>query len=367
MVRHPSVFPVPSELREICRFQVNIQYLIYLDPMESPISRPIIFSYLSGQATPIEIQRVDEWLKDPANFDTFCACLLEWERAHEQFTPDHEKAIERFRQRLENPEAKGVAPVLLSPGPRKNRRRRLADGLLSVAACLLLLAAGAWFLKDGIRYKTIRTPYGEISRHTLPDGSIVTLNANSSLRLPRFGFSKEIREVWLDGEAEFSVVHTQTDQRFVVKTARDFQVEVLGTEFSVFTRDRGKKVVLNSGKIRVDYKKQGQPVRLTMKPGDLLTLNHAGEVQLKTTSKPLEHSAWKERRFVFDATPVSEICQLLRENFGVVVRPSTPEIAGRTISGNFETETSEELLDILREVFALETRKQQDTLVLYQK
>lgn len=336
--------------------------------MESPISKSVVFAYLSGQATPIEIQSVDDWLKKPGSHEIFCSMLLEWEREHAQFTPDTEKAIAKFGERVESPTALAT-PAPYGDGPAKTHQglTLLFRRLLTVAAGLALLVAASWVFRDELLYKTIRTTYGEISHQVLPDGSEVILNANSSLRFPRLGFGEDTREVWLNGEAEFSVVHTHTDQRFVVKTPKDFQVEVLGTEFSVFTRARGTKVVLNSGKIRVDYKKEGKPAQLTMRPGDLLKMDRSGDIRLEITETPEEHSAWKERRFVFDSTQISEICQLLEENFGVIVRPSSQEIAERSISGNFETQTHDELLNILREVFALETRKQKDTLLLYQK
>ncbi|ODS83520.1 MAG: hypothetical protein ABS46_06210 [Cytophagaceae bacterium SCN 52-12] len=335
--------------------------------MESPISKSVVFAYLSGQATPIEIQSVDDWLKKPGSYEVFCFMLLEWEREHAQFTPDREKAIANFWERVESPSELTATSYGSVPAKAQQGITRIARRLLTIAACMTLLVAAGWLFSDKLLYKTIHTAYGEISRQVLPDGSEVTLNANSSLRFPRLGFGKDTREVWLSGEAEFSVVHTDTDQRFIVKTPKDFQVEVLGTEFSVFTRTRGTKVVLNSGKIRIDYRKEGKPAQLTMRPGDLLKMDESGDIRMETTKTPEEHSAWKERRFVFDGTPVSEICQLLEENFGVIVRPSNGEIGERSITGNFETQTHEELLDILREVFALETRKQKDTLMLYQK
>ena len=334
--------------------------------MASSIPKSVFFSYLSGKATPIEAQSVEEWIKNPVNQEHFFSLLLEWEREQAQFSPDPEKAIHYFHLRIENPESSLTTPipsVVAAAEPRK--RSNLA--LSSLAACLALLLTVAWVFKDEIRYQTIRTPYGEIQQHKLPDGSKVTLNANSSLRFPRFGFRNQTREVWLSGEAEFSVVHTPTNKRFIVKTTKDFQVEVLGTEFSVFTRTRGTKVVLNSGKIRVDYTKQGKPAQLTMKPGDLLKMDQRGDIHVETTETPEKHSAWKERRFVFDGTPVSEICLLLEENFGLIACPSTKEIGERKITGNFETQTQEELLDIIRAVSGLETRQQNDTLFLYQK
>ncbi len=327
--------------------------------MESPISKSVIFSYLSGRSTPIETQSVDEWIKSPGNQEHFFTLLLEWERENAQFSPDTEKAIADFRLKAEKPGI-SICPEAVAP-TRKSSVPRFS----AMAACLALLLTAGWLLRDDIRYQTIRTSYGEIARRELPDGSKVTLNANSRLRFPRFGFGRKTREVWLNGEAEFSVVHTPEDQQFVVKTGNDFEVAVLGTEFSVFTRARGAKVVLSSGRIRVDYEKGGHPATLLMKPGEVLTRDKKGEMQMGATDAPEEHSAWKDRRFVFDATPVSEICHLLEENFGVIVQPASAEIANRTISGNFATRTADELLDILHEVCSLQTAAKQDTLVLY--
>ena len=73
----------------------------------------------------------------------------------------------------------------------------------------------------------------------------------------------------LDGEAEFHVTHTIDNQRFIVKTSSDFEVEVFGTKFVLYARQQAKKVVLNEGKVQVNY--QGGKKQL-MKPGDVVTL-----------------------------------------------------------------------------------------------
>lgn len=333
--------------------------------MDSHITKQLIFNYLSGQATPIEIQQVDEWLNDPVHLDTFYEYLFEWEKTHAQFRPDFEAALNRFWERearsFTQPEA--VASPIAHPEELPVRQNLLARFIWVAASVLLLLGTG-YLNRDKFLYETIKTGYGEIAVHTLPDGSKVVMNANSVLKWYRFSTIQKQREVWLEGEAEFSVIHTNDHQRFLVKTPNDFVVEVLGTEFSLFSRNRGTKVVLNNGKIRVNYQKDGKPNQLTMKPGELLTMDKTGNLQLKTTESPEEHQSWRERRFVFDRTPVKDICHLLEENFGVTVLASGEEIARKTISGNFKTETADELLDILREVLNLETNVRNDTLFL---
>lgn len=333
--------------------------------MDSPITKQLVFAYLSGHTTPIETQQVEEWLKDSVNLDTFYEYLFEWEKTNTQFRPDFEAALNRFWEKearsFSQPEA--IISPIIHPERLPVKQNLLARQIWVAASVLLLLAIG-YLKRDKFLYETIRTGYGEIAVHTLPDGSKVVMNANSVLKWYRFSSFQKQREVWLQGEAEFSVIHTNDHQRFLVKTPNNFVVEVLGTEFSLFSRNRGTKVVLNSGKIRVNYQKDGKPTQLTMKPGELLTMDKTGNLQLKTTESPEDHQSWRERRFVFDRTPVKDIGHLLEENFGVIVIASSEEIARKTISGNFKTETADELLDILREVLNLETHVRNDTLFL---
>ncbi len=174
----------------------------------------------------------------------------------------------------------------------------------------------------------LQTEYGQTSSFVLRDGSRVTLNANSTLWVPRLGFDTGTREVQLEGEAEFSVRHTLDNRRFVVKTSDIFQVEVLGTEFTVYARPRGTKVALTQGKIRLDYTQGTDKKQLMMKPGERATMDQKGDLTVEASENPEAESAWKEQRFVFNNTSVQEICNLLQESFGLVVRTERPRNRG---------------------------------------
>jgi ferric-dicitrate binding protein FerR (iron transport regulator) len=263
--------------------------------MEAPVIKNVLFEYLSGRANPLERQLVEDWLKSEENTETFHQWLLEWENRSPQFIPDQEQAMIRLME----------------------------------------------------------TGYGQITRIYLEDGSSVALNANSRLKIPRFGFYGDVRTVSLDGEAEFSVSHTVDHKRFVVKTSDTFQVEVLGTQFSVFARPRGTKVALSHGKIRIDYSQGEKKQELLMKPGDLATLQKSGAITLINETDATNFSAWKEQRFIFNATSVLEISALIEESFGRKIRIANDKIARRTITGNFKTENAEELLRTVAEVLDL--------------
>jgi transmembrane sensor len=320
--------------------------------MEAPVIKNVLFEYLSGRANPLERQLVEDWLKSEENTETFHQWLLEWESRSPQFIPDQEQAMIRLMERVNQKgqeagesEENDKTYIVLSP--------LLIKKYWLIAASVLALVCSSWMLRDVIQYKTFETGYGQVTRVYLEDGSRVALNANSRLKIPRFGFYGDVRTVSLDGEAEFSISHTVDHKRFVVKTSDTFQVEVLGTQFSVFARPRGTKVALSHGKIRIDYSQGEKKQELHMKPGDLATLQKSGAITLINEADATNFSAWKEQRFVFNATSVLEISALIEESFGRKIRIANDKIARRTITGNFRTENAEELLKTVAEVLDL--------------
>ncbi|MBU1820823.1 MAG: FecR domain-containing protein [Bacteroidetes bacterium] len=327
--------------------------------MEHTITKHILFEYLNGRATPLEKQATEEWLKDANHTEQFHRWLLEWETQSPQLITDTDAAFRKLVARLEDQISLEEAALDTQPERRITLTRWLVAASVFVALCL-----GGWLVREPILYKTYETDYAQTSAFTLSDGSHVVLNANSTLLVPRFGFNAGTRQVQLQGEAEFSVRHTRDNRRFVVKTSDTFQVEVLGTEFTVFARSRGTKVALSQGKIRLDYTQGTDKRQLMMKPGELATLNEGGDLTVQLPESPDALTAWKEQRFVFNNTSVQEICTLMQENFGVVVRTGDPEIAARTISGNFKAQTAEDLLEVLVQVLNLEIRKENKTLLL---
>lgn len=328
--------------------------------MQQNIPKHTLFEYLAGRANPLEKKAVEEWLKNTENAAFFHRCLYEWEMQSPQYQPDGDTAFTQLTDRIAQYES-GVSPAreeIVSPSLWNWRTWQFA------ASITILLAVGAWLFRQPILYEQFKTDFGQTTSFDLSDGSHVTLNANSLLLVPRFGFDDAVREVILRGEAEFSVEHTLTNQRFVVKTSDQFQVEVLGTEFTVFARPRGTRVALNKGAIRLDYGKSSQRKNLLMKPGESVTLNPEGHFTRQRVTEKSEETAWKEHRFAFDNTPLREICAIIAENFGLIVRPGGDEIAARTITGNFKAETAEELLAVLVEVLNLQIKKEKNHIVL---
>ncbi|GAB3278897.1 FecR family protein [Larkinella harenae] len=318
--------------------------------MKPEISKEMVFNYFEGRATVFQKEMIEGWVNESVNFEQFFVWLQEWENNNLQYMTDVDAGIDRHWERI-NTQTTLLDNRVEEPqnAPRRFRQVLFTRKTWLVAATVsAILVAAAGLFNDRIRYKTYTTDFGEIRRIELTDGSKVILNANSSLRVPRFGFGAETREVHLSGEANFSVEHTVNNQRFVVKTEKKFEVEVLGTEFNVYARPLvSARVVLNKGKIQLNYQKDRERKKLMMQPGDLVTVHANGRAEQQKTTNPQKYSAWKLHRFVFEKTALSEICLLFKENFGLTVSIPDKELAKLTVSGSFTALNAEELLDIL--------------------
>ena len=331
--------------------------------MNHSLSKHNLFSYLSGQANPLERQMVEEWLKNPANAETFHAWLLEWEMRSLQFTPDQETAFEKLMQRLDQADVP-KEPLQAEPARRTPFYLSGWKPYLVAATIILTLSLAFSPVRNTLLFRNYQTAAGQVKTIHLQDGTDVRLKPNSSLQVPRFGFRNDVRQVLLTGEGRFSVTHQKNNQRFVVKTSDRFQVEVLGTEFTVYARQKGTKVVLDRGKIRIDYNTATKQQQVIMKPGEMVTLSQQGAFQLRKLAPVKNLIAQKEHLFLFRNTSLWEACYLLDEHFGLKVGITDDSLAHRTISGDFRAHSANELLDLLMATSNLRIDSTGSTLLL---
>ena len=123
---------------------------------------------------------------------------------------------------------------------------------------LLLGGLGGVFISNSLikynsnnTFTTIYSPGGQKTRVTLPDKSIVWLNAKTTLRYAS-AFNAKQRSVYIDGEAFFDVTHDKT-RPFIVKTST-INIKVYGTTFNVkaYKGDDVTEATLVKGKISIE-------------------------------------------------------------------------------------------------------------------
>jgi transmembrane sensor len=242
---------------------------------------------------------------------------------------------------------------------------------MTAAAALLVLAFSIVYLINTQRnYTSLTSQYGEIRIVKLPDGSSVSLNGNSSLRYHKDFTTSTSREVWLEGEAFFSVEH-RNDQKFIVHTPDGINVEVVGTTFNVFKRRGVTRVSLNTGKIKLKatdqyYTAEGRPLpaELIMKPGDVAEFNDADRKVVSTIADPVIYSSWKEKDLIFNNTSIEEVAAILEDVYGYrVIMEET--FKPRRITGKFRSDDLTIFLKFLSKALDANVEKKDTRIIIH--
>lgn len=230
----------------------------------------------------------------------------------------------------------------------------------------ILLISSFWYIISNQKIE-ISTQYGETLTVILPDQSSVTLNANTTLSYNKNWLETTSREVWLDGEAYFKVLkkeHT-ANSKFFVHT-NELNVEVFGTEFNVNNRQGHAKVVLNSGKIKINASEAINIKELMMEPGELVEFNLQNKILKKTEVNPEVFSSWKNNKLIFDNTSLKEIAVIIKENYGLNVQINDKKLAKRKLTGEINVESVEDLILAISEGLQVKVTMNKNLIIIEQ-
>jgi ferric-dicitrate binding protein FerR (iron transport regulator) len=179
---------------------------------------------------------------------------------------------------------------------------------------------------------TTEVSWGSQVKTTLPDGTMVWLNAGSELSYSQ-GFGINDRNVQLTGEGYFEVTHNK-NLPFSVQTG-ELKVNVLGTKFNVrnYTDDREAIVSLLEGKVSI-ASNIAPSEEITMKPNQKIFLNkESGDSHLKEVAA--ERSiGWTNGYLFFDEELLSDIAKELERSYDVNITVH-PNVANRRFYGKF--------------------------------
>jgi len=192
-----------------------------------------------------------------------------------------------------------------------------------------------------VMYNTMTTPKGRQFQVTLPDGTLVWLNAASSLHFPTV-FTGGERQVTVTGEAYFEVARN-THMPFKVNVNGKAVVEVLGTHFNVNAYDNEDAIhtTLLKGRVRVSQisasPAQGQP-SVTLEPGQQAQIAHHKRQAPSNTPSGIKViaaaeldkvMAWKNGLFNFEGASLVEVMRQIERwyDIDVIYEKGIPDIA----------------------------------------
>lgn len=218
-----------------------------------------------------------------------------------------------------------------------------------VAAVLFLPLLGAYLFFPREAHKearllTVQTNPGMTTQVTLPDGSLVTLNSESSLTYPEF-FDKDKRTVTLSGEAYFEVTK-DPEHRFVVSAPHQTEVEVLGTSFNLeaFPQDSLISTTLQKGAVSFKYGEKN----VRIKPGEKIIYNRIRNNYSKQNTSGEVEASWKDGKLIFHDTPFPEVLRMLEKRYNVSFVVTKKKILKDSFTGRFSNQRLDRVLEVFK-------------------
>ena len=183
-------------------------------------------------------------------------------------------------------------------------------------------------MEDSLVFNTLIVPKGGEYSLELPDGTVVWVNSESSLRFPE-KFTSNRREVFLEGEAYFEV-KKDANRPFYVHTEAG-KVRVLGTAFNVcaYSNDRFWQTTLVEGSVMINQEEK----EVLLKPNEQYQIDvRTGKAGLREVLSEL-YTSWRDGKFYFKAYTFEELVEKLERWYDFKMFYMNEEIKTRRFSG----------------------------------
>ena len=311
--------------------------------------------YLLGESSADEQLAVESWLKeDAANQQQYDQLKKIWENSKQlaaESDADENMAWEKFRKKI----SAETQPAVTKPAGKK-------FSFLKIAALFVLVAGLAiitYLMRSGNNdtAEQIATAGETVLTDTLPDGSVVTLNKQSSLIYPG-KFKGETRTVTLKGEAFFHV--TPDKKKPFIISVNNIQVTVVGTSFNIKSNISGTEVIVETGVVRVA--RNGKTIEL--RAGEKLMFSAADSIPVKETVTDQLYNYYRSREFVCDDTPLWKLVDVLNEAYGSQIVIGRKELRELRITTTFNNESLDKILEVIHLTFDISISRQDGQVIL---
>ncbi len=337
----------------------------------------LICGYLKNELTGEETSQLIRWLeKDKNNKQLFDEMSDLWVTVKASSANPGFDAREGFRKFREK---------IASANNQKDNKVKTVwlKTIVRYAAVILIAfsAGGVLFWFAGKNSTTpvsqsinkLVVPLGSRALFTLSDGTVVTLNAGSTINVSRdYGIKNRI--VQLDGEGYFNIAR-DTNNPFVVQTPF-LSVRALGTEFNIkaYSVDRTIETTLVSGSVQIEPVKEINQGKITvLKPNQKITFykedsvfisgpgenekeapSRAESVKKIRTASPARLvtedvnvdpvTSWKENRWIFEQQSLAQIAVDLERKFDVQIVFNSEKLKSYRFTGTILAEPIEQVL-----------------------
>ena len=318
---------------------------------KNSIPYDLLVKHLSGQTSKDENKSIDEWLhKDPENQKTFLELKDTWkslEQVKDIMDIDLEEEWIRQKRTIE-----------FKKQPENDKNKYFITWKISrIAAVFLVLITAvsvAYFVSPFFLNNKIITN-GTVQSIELPDGTNVTLNANTTFIYPK-KFKDNVRKVTLKGEAFFDV-KPDPEKPFII-SAKEAAVEVMGTSFNVnaFDQNEDITVVVATGTVAL-YITSNPSEKLILQQGTMGILNIEDQSLIKRTNTDRNFLAWKTKQIIFENETLNKVVQKLEDVYLTRIIVNNPALNNCRITASFDQQSLQSVIKVIEETLDIEFKE----------
>jgi transmembrane sensor len=196
----------------------------------------------------------------------------------------------------------------------------------------------------------------------LPDSSEVFLNKNASVTYSSSYTWK--RNISLDGQAYFEV-RKNPKKPFTVKT-HECGIKVLGTSFTVETREKDVEVIVNSGRVAL-YKLNTCKDTLFLNKGDKGIFNSNNKSLFKKKNEDTNYLSWQNHILFFTNTPITSVARDLEKYFKINIVLDKNVKSTLRYTSEFHNPNMVRVLKEMELVLNIGYQKVNNKIIIYQK
>lgn len=313
----------------------------------------LLVKYLLKETTATEEQAVQEWLRqNEDNRRYFEHFKLIWEKSRSlaaSSTVNENEAWERFKNKRDYA---GQGNTLAFKPARRSRMIKIA-----AAVALLVLGSSVIYYLGTFNNEVMMASANEVLTDTLPDGSVITLNKNSSLAYAK-SFNRKERKVMLTGEAFFDVAPNKQKPFEII--ADDVKIHVVGTSFNVKSSKDQTEVIVETGIVSVGI--DGKTVQVLPKQKVIVRKrNTTLEIQKSMDSL---YSYYRTKAFVCNNTPLYQLVDALNNAYDAKITITNNSIRNLRLTTTFKEMSLNDILKVITETFNIQIEQRNGEIIL---
>jgi ferric-dicitrate binding protein FerR (iron transport regulator) len=311
-------------------------------PYFNGMDKKKILRYIEGRATDLEKKQVRAWVNSSLQNRKYFNNLFNMSALGAnmpELAPNYNSLktkIQPSRNWLKN--LQKIAAILVLPL------------MLTVVMLVILGKPETQKIVDSpLEMSTFSGVKGKVA---LPDGSIVWLNSNSTLKYPH-NFTGKTREVFLSGEAYFEV-KKNPERPMIVSTKSAIKVKVYGTKFNLTSYDDDKDVTaaLIEGSISISNPNATEKEKkiVHMKPNEVVVISKKNKAFTYDKNRKVEDcKAWKEGTLIFDDASMAEVKKAIERWHGIQIQIADSSLYKYHFTAKFNSESVVQIMELLQQ------------------